>query len=646
MRSFIALGAATVFLTGCTIVEEFLPPDLPAYQPSSRTVWLDQNWTGDARFWFHHASQGTSTLPVPYDWFMALEQPQLFAIGAAPLLSEPDYLARFGFISSPSGAGLSKAADMAAHGYKTAGGDGYAVAYDDAKFTGNPEGLPVGFARTKRYPDPVSGRMLPDQIGFTCAACHTGQLTYKGTNIRIDGGPAVTNLGDFRKVLGLALAYTALVPGRFDRFADRLLPPDHTPEDLKALKNQFDTLLEKAKTINAEMGPHLAGSVEEGFARLDALNRIGNQVFFNDLIGTTEEGFSPADNLRPTSAPVNYPHIWSTSWFDWVQYDASIMQPMIRNAGEALGVSARINLVSRKDLFASSVDIDDVFRMEEQLAGPDPLSAKKFRGLAAPEWPEEILGEIKPEKVELGREIYQKRCAGCHRPATDTEAFWSDRFWKPIPGGEGRYLDLAVIPQKVIGTDPAQSNILFEREVAVPQLLAMPEPKIEGGVICGGESGTVTKKTSFAWALAYVVERTVDHWYDSQTPPTPADRRMKMDGNRPNCVQAPRAYKARPLNGIWATAPFLHNGTVLTLHDLLGPADARPHEICLGDREFDAEKVGMRGRCGWGMTKIDTRVVGNLNEGHSFEDGDGPGIIGPAFTPAERSALIEYLKTL
>ena len=32
-------------------------------------------------------------------------------------------------------------------------------------------------------------------------------------------------------------------------------------------------------------------------------------------------------------------------------------------------------------------------------------------------------------------------------------------------------------------------------------------------------------------------------------------------------------YKARPLNGIWATAPFLHNGSVLTLYDLLLPAD-------------------------------------------------------------------------
>ncbi|MFY0540739.1 hypothetical protein [Nannocystis pusilla] len=37
-----------------------------------------------------------------------------------------------------------------------------------------------------------------------------------------------------------------------------------------------------------------------------------------------------------------------------------------------------------------------------------------------------------------------------------------------------------------------------------------------------------------------------------------------------------QAYKARPLNGIWASSPYLHNGSVPTLHDLLLPAAQRP----------------------------------------------------------------------
>ena len=55
----------------------FLPPPLLAPKPSKTVRWLDQNWSEADRFWSHHASQGTATFPIPYDWFMALEQPGL-----------------------------------------------------------------------------------------------------------------------------------------------------------------------------------------------------------------------------------------------------------------------------------------------------------------------------------------------------------------------------------------------------------------------------------------------------------------------------------------------------------------------------------------------------------------------------------------
>ena len=45
--------------------------------------WLEQNWSLEDRHWFHHASQGTATFPVPYSWFMALEQPRLHLLRQA-----------------------------------------------------------------------------------------------------------------------------------------------------------------------------------------------------------------------------------------------------------------------------------------------------------------------------------------------------------------------------------------------------------------------------------------------------------------------------------------------------------------------------------------------------------------------------------
>ena len=60
-------------------------------------------------------------------------------------------------------------------------------------------------------------------IGFTCAACHTGRLTYQQTTLLIDGGPALTDLGMFRQALGISVLFTKLVPGRFERFAMNVL---------------------------------------------------------------------------------------------------------------------------------------------------------------------------------------------------------------------------------------------------------------------------------------------------------------------------------------------------------------------------------------------------------------------------------------
>jgi hypothetical protein len=189
--------------------------------------------------------------------------------------------------------------------------------------------------------------------------------------------------------------------------------------------------------------------------------------------------------------------------------------------------------------------------------------------------------------------------------------------------------------------------VLAERKVALPKLLGVPRPQAgPGGVICGGEPGTVTDETAFAWALAYVTQAAVEDRYAALQPPPDAEQRRRLDGNRPNCVRAERVYKARPLNGIWATAPFLHNGSVLTLDDLLRPAAQRPGRICLGDREFDPKRVGLVGDCKPGTTRIDTGKPGNRAGGHSFETGDGPGIIGPLLSDDERADLIEYLKTL
>ncbi len=592
-------------------------PDIPSYGREGAAMWLEQGWTPAQRDRYHHLSQGTATLPVPVTWFMALEQPDP-SLSARGLFSDPAYLDRFGFIPG------DRSAD-------------------------NPSGLPVGFAVTRGV-NPSNGQAF-EQVGLTCAACHTGRISYRGTQIFFDGGPAMIELGKFRKGLADALAMTSLSPPRFKRFADRVLGPGHSLGAGLDLHNQVARTVAGA-VIARFKTPTPAGSLTEGFGRLDALNRIGNEVFADQMQ-------QPA-NTAALSAPVAYPHIWDTAWYDWVQYNSSIQQPMVRNAGEAMGVRALINFTSpQTPRFTSTVSITALHEMETLLAGStQPAEQRAFGGLRSPAWPAAVLPPINVALKEQGRTLYRQLCAGCHLPATDEPAFWTDAAWQPANAYGQRYLRLKTLAVADIGTDPAQAEDMRSRKVRVPlayQLKTAP-------VASEGANGVY----AYGPALGDVVEKVIYRWYDGQTPPTsPADR-ARIDGFRPNgirdAIRGPDGvdrpvYKARPLNGVWATAPFLHNGSVPTLYDLLSPWTERPKNFWLGNREFDPVKVGYRTdpiKGGFRLVAVDANgqfVRGNGNGGHLFEtpapgQQARPGTIGRFLTPQERLALIEFLKTL
>ena len=101
-------------------------------------------------------------------------------------------------------------------------------------------------------------------------------------------------------------------------------------------------------------------------------------------------------------------------------------------------------------------------------------------------------------------------------------------------------------------------------------------------------------------------------------------------------------YAARPLHGIWAAAPFLHNGSIPTLHDLLLPPDDRPKAFIRGLDILDPEKGGFQApACVHGEKLVsgfcfDTAQRGNGNGGHLF---------GVDLSSQNRSALLAYLLT-
>jgi hypothetical protein len=675
------------------LIGQLEPPALPPRQRLRAAYWLDQNWSSEDRFWFHHASQGTATFPVPYSWFVALEQPGLRLWGRPGMFADSAYLERFGFIPSPKTVRADEATlrryGLANTGAKTDPAPAEVAGLKPLP-ADNIDGLPVGFARMTNVTNPGTGAPESDKIGLTCAACHTGSIYYKGTSIRFDGGGSMLELRKLEAATGLAIVYTLKVPGRFQRFATRVLGPDAARADRRKLKDELsrvgDFLLAQKKIHDKTIKAKGQADTDEGFGRLDALNRIGNQVFYTDLVTGGLSGVE--DNIYANDAPVSYPPIWTVPWLWWAQYDASIEQPLIRNAGEALGVSALLNLSPEHapdKLFRSSVALENLVRIEAMLRGSDPFgrSPKGFAGLQSPKWPAHLFPgdeawKIDPDRVAKGRKLYADICAECHLgPVADKEfdaqypdkSFWSlpSKYWKQDPKG-GWVLDEVQKGAGGMGTDPAQSSVLRTRNVQVPGFLNLqPAEDLGKRWKCEWLPASSSTEMPFAIALMIVVDKVSQKWLADRGIREP--QLSELWGDRTNCPNPKMAkeaiYRARPLNGVWATAPYIHNGSVPSLYWMLTPAADRPKQFCLGAREFDPKEVGFRvpaggeSSCKTGQTLFSMNdasgkpIKGNSVLGHSFEaaaDADmktyPDGVIGRKFSDEERYDLIEYLKTL
>lgn len=690
------------------LLAKLFPPPVPVAAPVERAYWLDQSWSHRDRFWFHHASQGTATLPVPYDWFVEFERGELAPFGTPGRLADIDYLRRFGFIPSPATApGKPFDGNAPQFGYHGAGpANVFNAAERDRliRYPANPDGLPVGFARLEPGTDPTTRQPFPAQVGFTCAACHTGHLEYKKVSIRFDGGPAMVDLGTLEPAIALSIIYTLRVPGRFERFAERVAARARdwpAWQDKAVLRRELDDTLKKIIAIKKwEAQSSGTPGVEEGFGRLDALNRIGNQVFFENLLPLGPDELAALDtddmprvprplagNFAPLDAPVSFPPIWDTPSFLWAQYDASIFNELVRNAGEALGVAARVNMTTRDpaQLFASTVHVPTIVEIEKMLRGTDPLAGgrKSFDGLSSPQWadaakffPGDAAWQVDGAKVARGRELYRTMCVECHRgPVRDAEfdrrwpeeSFWAvssptrkEPNWVNIGGRN--YFNVVQKSVAGMGTDPQQGRVLADRKVTLPSNLRLrPVAELNDRSNCN-LADRDSLNAAFGIALMAVVDRTIDRWFVDH--PTSEAEQLEMRGPRPNCPNKRTFrddgrviphYRARPLNGVWATAPYLHNGSVPTLRTLLMPQAQRPATFCVGSRQFDPRDVGLAPEalpCASGLTTFDTTELANSNRGHSFEGTETDvkklpaGVVGRGLSPAERDDLIEYLKTL
>ncbi|MBB6343461.1 mono/diheme cytochrome c family protein [Pseudomonas fluvialis] len=596
LRRTLYLVVLLAVLAGALLLYYVINPNLPKYQAPSQVHYLEQ-WSEQARQTYYYTPQGTQVKGLRYDWFGALEKPF-----SRDRFAAPDNLARFGLLVDPKQQPTAQ----------------------------NPGNLPVGFAR---HQDNESGTWYLD---ITCAACHTGELRYQGQAVRIDGGQALHSLastvptlrgGSFGQALAASMVETYLNPVKFSRFAKTVLG-ERYPKGKDQLRGEFKTVLGRMLATSWNDTHRSLYPTAEGFGRTDAFGRIANTVYGDAL--------DPA-NYREGNAPVSYPHVWDIWKFDWVQWNGSAMQPMARNIGEALGVGAPLRLfnddgspVQGDERYASGVRVRDLHTLEETL-----------KQLKPPQWPEAVFGKVDLKLASQGRALFRENCAYCHAP----NPVEPDQRLAPSRNPEWK---LRIVPTSIVGTDSTAADNIADHRYDIRKLGWSKEElgKLDVRLLDGSLEQIDFASISSAKGLAYLTAFVENRAYRDAG--ISGSERAQMDGfGLPIGVREKRGYKARPLQGIWATPPFLHNGSVPNLFELLSPVSERSTQFWVGNFEYDPRRAGYQSEKFPGGFLLDTRITGNGNQGHEFRDGcRTDGVIGRALQPEERWALIEYLKVM
>ncbi|MEO0946848.1 MAG: di-heme-cytochrome C peroxidase [Cyanobacteria bacterium J06641_5] len=590
-------------------------------------IVLDQGWNERLREAYYFTDEGSKLLP--YDWFLVLER-----ASSQELFRSNEHMDALRFLPSQA---------------------------TDA----NPDGLPVGFAKGVDKGGDA-------WVGFNCALCHTGELRYQDTTIRVDGAPTLGDLQTLQVELLETLKVTAENADKFDRFARQVLEPtseataaEEQPalaaEAREELRGQLFAQIAKIETYNA-INYDYHDQPSYGYARVDAIGSIFNQVMttFNDL----------PENARPADAPVSYPFVWGTDQSDVVQWPGFAPSgplsfgTLLRNAGQVLGTYGEIEIPARtvpadfdsdgakeaeeliEDLFdlryESSLNVENLGKYEQWVAD-----------LRSPRWPEQYLPAIDTDLAQAGEGIYNRSCLGCHaiiKPADEGKTYHAtltplavvqtdskelDNMARQLKAGKYEGLPQSLPELGFIGPETTGTNPLVNASVGA--LLGQPKASLQAGL----------NKSPIQILLRFNPIRAIKAFLD----PKQAIQSLKADLKNARlgdffvarkAVSEP-IYKARPLNGAWATAPFLHNGSVPNLYELLLPQEQRSDVFYVGSREFDPEKVGyVANEATEGeleLFRFETSLPGNSNQGHEFG-------LNAIETEYDRLALLEYLKTL
>ena len=548
--------------------------------------WLDVGLTREEQLIWHHASEGSEL--VPYSFLRALQSP---LTGKSFLESLDEY----GFMFTTT--------DMSE--------------------------LPVGWSEEHRM---IGNRDVPF-VGINCSACHSGEIRYNNQTLRIDGAPNLFALEDF--FIDLRKAFAELQENKIEafKFLRRVvrLHHDHaTPDELLEISPETLELLEAVDLDDgvSESERALAEKVGEGFGQvLDTADSPPTEdPSFVAEPGDSEEEKAAAKSLREVFATLHKYEKYLERRIETMKILAHAIDSgtdLGPGRGDSFGIIRDLLYPEDQIGLDAPVSTPDLFHyhdfnfihwdgntdtvMERNIAQAIALGADydkstgkssvnahnlfKLESVAAkiqkPKWPEDVLGKIDRDKAFRGEEHFKRLCTGCHS---------SEK----------------VFPLHEVGTSPLRAEN-FDKQVANRPLHQ--------------------RLDNIASRAKFIL------YQDRGITPLMA---RKVEREEEGVWRVTRGYIARPLDGAWATPPFLHNGSVASIHELLLPAEQRRKKFAVGHREYDPLRIGFT----IDSTKteniflLDTTLPGNSNAGH-----EGPRF-GTTLSEEEKWELIEYIKTL
>jgi hypothetical protein len=366
-----------------------------------------------------------------------------------------------------------------------------------------------------------------------------------------------------------------------------------------------------------------------GPARLDAVSMIFNRLTGLD-IGPPPSYMIPG-NIKRADVPVRYPFLWNAAIQDKTQWpgfadNGNDILGLARNLGEVYGVFGIFH--PKKD--EGLLGIDYLAKNSANFQGLNALE-DLIRKLGPPKWPWAVDQALASEgKTIFDRKTEQGGCVDCHGIKPGVERFFRQKTW--------------ATPIQDVGTDSRETNLL--------------EGKVQTGVLEGARFPFSTQRlkltdTAFNALRISVVGAILQHYV-----PIGLKAKSQEDAERARSLfrpetqdlkgafkapaaAAPSAYESRVLEGIWAAAPYLHNGSVPTLAELLKPAAERVSAFKIGPA-YDPVNIGLaidQTKFNYTLETTDCsdRNSGNSRCGHEF---------GTGLSPDEKKAMLEYLKTL